>query len=74
MYKDLIKCPVCEMPVFDPNDFPGSYCICPKCGWEDDNLQHDDPDYCGGANDVSLNQAKQNFKNYGTANPSKNKI
>ena len=24
--------------------------ICPVCGWEDDCLQRDDPDYRGGAN------------------------
>jgi hypothetical protein len=69
MTKNLIECPVCAMPVFAPNDFPGSYCICPKCGWEDDNLQYYDPDYEGGANNVSLNQAKENFKKHGIADP-----
>ena len=39
-------CPVCgtkcqgELPDFD---------ICENCGWEDDPLQRDDPDYDGGA-------------------------
>jgi hypothetical protein len=32
--------------------------IC-KCGWQDDPIQNDDPDYDGGANYISLNQAKQ---------------
>ena len=32
--------------------------------WEDDSLQFLDPDYEGGANKVSLNQAKENFRKY----------
>jgi hypothetical protein len=35
--------------------------ICPVCGWEDDPIQNDDPDYAGGANHISLNEAKQAF-------------
>jgi len=33
--------------------------ICPICGWEDDEVQNDDPDFEGGANDLSLNQYKK---------------
>jgi hypothetical protein len=33
--------------------------ICKVCGWQDDPIQNDDPDYDGGANYISLNQAKQ---------------
>ncbi len=39
--------------------------ICPVCFWEDDGVQFDDPDYEGGANEMSLNQARRNFKNFG---------
>jgi hypothetical protein len=39
----------------------GSFDICPVCGWEDDRLQYADPDYRGGANEMSLNQARAKF-------------
>lgn len=49
-------CPVCGKYMFEDE---GSYDICPYCHWEDDDLQEDDPDYAGGANDLSLNQFKE---------------
>jgi len=33
--------------------------------WEDDDIQRDSPNYKGGANDVSLNQARKNYKMIG---------
>ena len=39
----------------------GSYEICQVCRWEDDPVQGDDPDFAGGANRPSLNQARKNF-------------
>ena len=36
--------------------------ICHVCGWEDDDIQNDDPDFAGGANDMSLNEAKEAYK------------
>jgi hypothetical protein len=36
-----------------------SHDICGVCKWEDDPSQNNDPDYDGGANYISLNQAKQ---------------
>ncbi|MFT4008234.1 MAG: CPCC family cysteine-rich protein [Lacrimispora sp.] len=44
---------------------PGTFEICPVCYWEDDNVQFDDPDYEGGANDISLNKARENYKRIG---------
>ena len=41
------------------------YDICPVCFWEDDPVQNDDPEFSGGANIPSLNQARMNFKKYG---------
>ena len=32
--------------------------ICSVCGWESDVIQEENPDYIGGANDMSLNQYK----------------
>lgn len=39
----------------------GSYFICPVCFWEDDDVENKKPGYQGGANRVSLNEAKKNF-------------
>jgi hypothetical protein len=40
----------------------GTYSICGVCFWEDDGVQFRDPDYEGGANAVSLNEARRNFR------------
>ncbi|HEY7767429.1 CPCC family cysteine-rich protein [Longimicrobium sp.] len=40
----------------------GTYEICRVCGWEDDGAQSDDPDYRGGANTESLNEARAAFR------------
>ncbi|MEQ0582364.1 CPCC family cysteine-rich protein (plasmid) [Pantoea dispersa] len=39
----------------------GGYEICSICGWEDDPVQAEDPDFSGGANSPSLNEAKRRF-------------
>ena len=36
----------------------GNYEICRVCGWEDDPVQREDPNYAGGANSLSLNEAR----------------
>ncbi|MDO5520031.1 MAG: CPCC family cysteine-rich protein [bacterium] len=40
---------------------PGTSEICSICGWEDDQMQYDNPDYMGGANELSLNQARMKY-------------
>lgn len=35
--------------------------LCQVCYWEDDKIQNNNPDYDGGANEISLNEAKVNF-------------
>lgn len=50
------ECPVCEQSLFPCK---GSFLICKICGWEDDNIQYDDHDYEGGANELSVNQYKK---------------
>lgn len=37
----------------------GDFEICAVCGWEDDDIQFCDPDFSGGANELSLNEAKR---------------
>ena len=53
------KCPVCGKYTFP---HLGSYDICEECGWEDDRIQTEDPDYWGGANELSLNQFKEKYE------------
>ena len=48
------KCKMCGL-----GDIEHCYYICNYCGWEDDSLQNDEPDYFGGANEMSLNQYKK---------------
>ena len=43
----------------------GSYEICPVCFWEDDPVQDRDPEFAGGANEPSLNEARRNFRELG---------
>ena len=57
-------CPCCGYKTLDEQP-PGTYDICPICFWEDDGLQFEDPDYEGGANDVSLRTAQRNFLQFG---------
>ena len=52
------RCPCCNFITLNYKP-PGSFDICTICHWEDDNIQFDDPDYEGGANHESLNQAKE---------------
>jgi hypothetical protein len=57
-------CPCCGFLTFEEPP-PGTYGICPVCYWEDDPVQFEDPSYAGGANRVSLAQARQNFLDLG---------
>ena len=62
-------CPVCGR-----YEFPemGSYEVCEFCGWEDDLVQLEDPDYAGGANRLSLNQFREKWE--AKPNGKKNRI
>lgn len=57
-------CPCCGFLTLDEQP-PGTYEICGICGWEDDLVQFEDPDYRGGANDPSLNEWRQKFETEG---------
>lgn len=51
-------CPCCQKTVFDKNE---EFDICPICLWQYEKIQLIDPDYCGGANQMSLNEYRLNF-------------
>ncbi len=59
---DRNLCPCCYAHSFDE---AGAYEICPICGWEDDPVQRMYKDLCGGANKMSLLQAREAFRNGG---------
>ena len=40
----------------------GDYEICDVCGWEDDPMQSKDPDFSGGANELSLKEARAQWR------------
>lgn len=58
-------CPVCGEEIIRHH-----HDICGVCGWELDIIQVDDPDYWGGANILSLNDAKKAFASFREENPS----
>ena len=58
------KCVCCDYRTLSSQP-PGTFEICPVCYWEDDNVQFDDPNYDGGANNISLNKARENYKRIG---------
>jgi predicted RNA-binding Zn-ribbon protein involved in translation (DUF1610 family) len=54
-------CPVCGQLTLDEEP-PGTFDICGVCGWEDDAVQFRDPDFRGGANQKSLNEARARWE------------
>lgn len=66
-YHDPIPCPVCGKEILEPHD------ICDVCGWENDTLQLHKPDRLGGANPISLNQARDNYVKSGRSKPGETK-
>ena len=53
------KCPVCGKYEFEEY---GDLDICDICGWMNDALYENDPDYHGGYLRMSLNQAKEAYR------------
>jgi len=63
------QCPCCDYYTFREPPI-GEYSICTVCWWEDDPFQLADPDLVTGTNDqMSLNQARKNFKKIGVSDP-----
>ncbi len=55
-------CKCCGCAALDSAD---EYDICPVCFWEKDRTQESEPEYKGGANSVSLNEARKNYAEFG---------
>jgi uncharacterized Zn finger protein (UPF0148 family) len=55
----LLPCDCCASPVIRER---GTFEICPVCGWEDDPAQARDPELAGGANRMSLNEARARWR------------
>ena len=55
-----LPCPCCGTLALSE---PGAYEICQICGWEDDPVQAADPKYKGGANRLSLAEARKLWLN-----------
>jgi hypothetical protein len=64
--KKRYKCECCGNYTL-PEESSGTDYICSVCYWQDDYVQLHDPDYSGGANRVSLNQARKNFIAFGSS-------
>lgn len=57
-------CEVCGFLTFAADE-RGDYFICPVCFWEDDEFHSDPNEPCGVNHDLSLNEARENYKKYG---------
>ena len=55
------KCPVCEQYIFESTN---SLDICDICHWQDCVLCENDPDYMGGPNATTLNQAREYWEKH----------
>ncbi|TKC98297.1 MULTISPECIES: CPCC family cysteine-rich protein [Polyangium] len=62
----LHACPCCGKRTLPER---GHYDICDNCDWEDDPSQESSPDRGGGANVVSLEEARKNYAKYGVSDP-----
>lgn len=51
-----IVCPVCG------KEQVSEYDICKICGWENDPVQFSNPNFSGGANHMSLLEARESYR------------
>lgn len=68
--KKIFPCPCCGTWAFFVD---GDYSICEVCNWENDPVQLENPDLEGGANKLSLNQARLKFTNETSINQHRTK-
>lgn len=64
MGDERLRCACCQTVL--PQDFVVGF-ICFQCGWQSDYVQDSMPDFEGGANDISLNEARENYRMTGRA-------
>ena len=62
--KEMFPCPCCGYLTRSSSEH-GTFDICPVCNWEDDDVQFWNPNFRGGANQESLNEAKKNYSLFG---------
>lgn len=53
---DKIKCPCCG------ETYVKEWDICENCEWQHDLVHLEDPDYVGGPNQMSLNEARKAYR------------
>ena len=59
-YLNKFPCPCCQSLVYcEPAN--GDLSVCPVCQWKDDPVQSENPDFFGGANELSLNETRRRF-------------
>lgn len=63
---ELYTCLCCGYKTMDQEP-PGTFSICPKCLWEDDDAMTRNPDLWGGANSVSMRRAQHNVIEFGVS-------
>jgi hypothetical protein len=66
LIKENFPCPCCGYLTLSERP-PGTFEICPVCNWEDDDVQYNNIDFEGGANEKSLKQARYNFEEFGSS-------
>jgi len=64
--RELGYCPCCGYLTL-PEGQPGSYEVCEICDWTDDPRQFSDTEHAGSANEISLEKARENFREFGAA-------
>lgn len=63
-----VKCPCCGYYTHYAKDYLYLFQFCDVCFWQFD-VTHDEPDRVIGANKISLNEARENYKKYGICKP-----
>ncbi|TMV43347.1 glycosyltransferase [Paenibacillus mesophilus] len=59
-----VQCPCCDYFTFDSIE-DALFEICEVCFWQYDEVAHDRPKVNIGANHISLDHARENYKKYG---------
>lgn len=65
------QCPCCRYYTFESDFGDGPlFDYCEVCGWQYDPVAHDKPDALIGANHITLNEARENYKKFGASKKS----